>query len=29
MLHQKRMSNADRAHLQWQTIETDCKNEPC
>jgi hypothetical protein len=27
--HQKRMSIADRPHLRWQTVETNCKNEPC
>jgi hypothetical protein len=29
MLHQKRMSIVDQSHLQQQTVETNCKNEPC
>jgi hypothetical protein len=28
-LHQKRMSIADQSHLRQQTVETNCKNEPC
>jgi hypothetical protein len=28
-LHQKRMSTADRSQLQRQTVETNCKSEPC
>jgi hypothetical protein len=29
ILHQKRMSNADRSHLRRQTVETNRINEPC
>jgi hypothetical protein len=29
LLHQKRMSTVDRSHLQQQTVENNCKNEPC
>jgi hypothetical protein len=28
-LQQKRRSIGYQFHLQWQTVETDCKNEPC
>jgi hypothetical protein len=28
-LHQKRMPSADRTYLRQQTVETNCKNEPC